>query len=345
MLDAFTPVMPDVTMVGRARRGSCTLHELTDRAAMDAMSALSPGNPFHTEAFLRASDALGAKARVVMFEKGGGGLSCAAPALVRRGRLRTILELPSAPDVDADHPFWAALIELCREERVSVLRVQTFASGAVGVPTLGRERSRRPRREFALSLAQPLPARPASSHHARKVRSAVTQSVRVRVVPDAEREHAIATHVQLGRASMDRRAQRGENVDVSTQERLVRAMLAHGAGQLHQAERDGVILSSMLVLRSARGGYYHSAGTSPDGMTCGASHLLVWETARLLRENGATVFHLGGADAGEAAAGLRRFKAGFGASERELVATEHVVGKFWVAGALELARRTGLTRA
>ena len=337
--------MFDFAATGAPHAAGCTLHDLRDRAAVGTMSALSPENPFHTEAFLRASEALGAEARVVVFAEGAGAVHLCAPALLRRGRLRATLELPSAPDADAGHPFWPALVELCRRERISILRVQTFASGAVGIPLLGRERSRRPRLEFALSLASALPARPVSSHHARKVRSAVAHGVSVRIVPDAERERSVASHVQLGRASMDRRAQRGEDVATSAQERLVRALLKHGAGRLHQAERDGEILSSMLVLRSPRGAYYHSAGTSPEGMACGASHLLIWETARLLRDDGVTLFHLGGADTDDAAAGLRRFKAGFGAVERALESAEHAVGGEWWIGAIDLVQRARRARS
>jgi len=68
------------------------------------------------------------------------------------------------------------------------------------------------------------------------------------------------------------------------------------------------VFLSLLVLTAEKGGYYQSAGTTPEGMQRGASHLLLYETAMLLQQETCTLFNLGGAGAEDS--GLRRFKAG-----------------------------------
>jgi hypothetical protein len=85
--------------------------------------------------------------------------------------------------------------------------------------------------------------------------------------------------------SMTRRRVRGEQVSdhMTNQLAEVTALAQGGAGEVFQAVADGQVLSSILVLQSVRGGYYHSAGTSPEGMACGASHLLVHDIAVTLQ--------------------------------------------------------------
>lgn len=97
-----------------------------------------------------------------------------------------------------------------------------------------------------------------------------------------------------------------------------------GAGCIYQARLAGEVVSSILVLRSAAGAYYHSAGTSPDGMRLGASVFLISELADALRADGCTVFNLGGTDPDQE--GLRRFKAGFGAITVPLESSQSFFG-------------------
>jgi lipid II:glycine glycyltransferase (peptidoglycan interpeptide bridge formation enzyme) len=87
---------------------------------------------------------------------------------------------------------------------------------------------------------------------------------------------------------------------------------------LFQALVGDRLLSSILVLRAAKGGYYHSAGTTAEGMACGASHWLVQHIAQALQSEGLQQFNLGGADED----GLVRFKVGFGSARVELEAAD-----------------------
>jgi hypothetical protein len=141
---------------------------------------------------------------------------------------------------------------------------------------------------------------------------------------------------------MTRRSARGEAVPSVQRDALAEAFLATGVGELFQAVADGASpLSSILVLRSPVGAYYHSAGTSPEGMDRGASQFLIASTAEQLRSEGVLRFNLGGA--GPESEGLQRFKAGFGARVVPLEAATCVFGttlergaRRIIAGALRL---------
>ena len=65
----------------------------------------------------------------------------------------------------------------------------------------------------------------------------------------------------------------------------------------------------MLLLFSPRVAYYHSAGTTSEGMHLGASPYLITEVAARLRVRGLE-FNLGGAEPENA--GLYRFKSELG---------------------------------
>jgi len=112
---------------------------------------------------------------------------------------------------------------------------------------------------------------------------------------------------------MNRRTERGEHLNVELDPALPEVLLANGAGELFQAVRGGEVLASLLVLRSKTGGYYHSAGNSPQGMKWGASPFLLASVADILKNEGAEFVNIGGT--GPENAGLMRFKSGFGARE------------------------------
>jgi hypothetical protein len=88
-------------------------------------------------------------------------------------------------------------------------------------------------------------------------------------------------------------------------------MIEKGAGELYQAIAGGEALASAMVLRAAEAAYYDSAGTSPEGMKCGAAHFLIYSIARVLREESNLTFNLGTA---EPETGLSLFKIRFGAT-------------------------------
>jgi lipid II:glycine glycyltransferase (peptidoglycan interpeptide bridge formation enzyme) len=119
-------------------------------------------------------------------------------------------------------------------------------------------------------------------------------------------------------SSVTRRGDRGESVILPKANDFDFMLLNSGAAELFQARSDEEVLASILILISKTSGYYHSAGTSPEGMKSGASPFLISEVASALASSGRDWLNLGGADPD--AEGLRRFKKGFGARENALPA-------------------------
>lgn len=272
----------------------------------------APENPFYTPAFARARTRRGE--RPVAFLASADLITHGCTAFMIQGRIHRHLEIVSAPAVDTTHPLWDVIYAFCAREGITRLRVQSFGSAFKNIPDLGRETFRQQRREYVLDLGSECPPLTLSSNHRRNLRRAERAGIEVTETTEPK---ACEIHAALIDRSMSRRQERGERVSADTPSAMFRHFLETGAGVLFQAALpDGAVLSSVLVLLSARGAYYHSAGTSPDGMTQGASQLLIATVAERLRDRGIILFNLGGA--AEDQTGLTRFKCGFGPRTVEL---------------------------
>jgi hypothetical protein len=292
-----------------------------DDELLQAVADAEPENPFRTPAFARAQ-MLGGE-RTVLFLATSTGSTHGCTGFVVQGRIHRDLTIVSAPAIDANHPLWRTIHDLCRREGITRLGVHTFGSTARGIPSLAHELSRVARREFVLILEPNCSPLMLSSNHRRNVRRAERAGIEVLESTDPQ---AGDTHAVLIDASMLRRVERGESVSCDTVPDPFRHFIATGAATVFQArDAEGTVLSSILVLQSARGAYYHSAGTSPEGMRNGASQLLVATVAERLRDRGITRFNLGGA--GEDEVGLARFKAGFRPETVELEAATFDVAR------------------
>jgi len=137
---------------------------------------------------------------------------------------------------------------------------------------------------------------------------------------------AVCAHQAMIGRSLDRRRARGEEVPVVDSSVEPVALLQTGAAEIYQAIAGEVVLSSALVLRSPKGAYGHSTGTSPDGMNIGASHYLINTIAERLRAEGVPALDFGAAEEGS---GLARFKRGFGTSPVHLPSAVCYVGPRW----------------
>jgi Acetyltransferase (GNAT) domain len=205
------------------------------------------------------------------------------------------------------------------------------------IPWSGRWCRIRTRCEFVLHLQYDrqieLP-----KHHRRLYKKALHSGLRLRRTrtPDGLRSHGV-----LMTQSMDRRRRRGEVIAGQAAVAEGRNLLECGAAELFQAYLGDVPVSSALILTSTRGGYYHTSGTSPEGMKVGASHFLIASVAEALRSQGATAFNLGGAEEGSS---LAEFKERFGAAPVHLTAAACTLGGSWrrwlrhAAGAIRSAR-------
>jgi Acetyltransferase (GNAT) domain len=284
----------------------------------ERMAVLSPANPFMTASYLEARAALGGEPLILALADGERMLT-ACSALLRSGYLTRSLEVVSLPLLPKPDVFWRDLQAWCRRERVSHLEVNTFGSEQASIPDLAGETSRRPRCEYVLDLREQTWEKAMSSNHLRNVKRARKGHVSIHRSRDPAACHL---HVSLMASSMMRRRERGEHVPDDTVIQLaeVTALAQRGAGELFQAVVDERVVSSILVLQSARGGYYHSAGTSSEGMSCGVSHLLVHDIAATLQAETKWQFNLGGVS--EPGSGLEQFKRGFGARGIGLQAVE-----------------------
>lgn len=280
------------------------------------VAALDPRNPFYTVEYMEAMRSLATQPWLVCLRENGRILT-GCPAFLRKGRLSRSLEIPSVPCLPPGDQFWTGLVNFCRQSHISVLSVGSFASAGAVIPALPGEMSRRARVEYSLALGDRALWSGMSSNHRRNIQKAQKANV---LIERTSKLDACQVHARLQDASMERRMNRGEQVLADAQVRTFSALVEHQAGELFRATRNGEVLSSILILRAPRGAYYHSAGTSREGMAVGASHFLIQQVAELLRAEGVEQFNLGGADTSNP--GLERFKRGFGAQEIHLESAE-----------------------
>lgn len=305
-------------------------------AIIDSVSALAPCNPFNSRAYAAAQQQVG-QVPVALVLAAGSSLVAACIGYMGGRPVARTLEIPSAPDLPSDSPaaaqsYWHDLMNFCRSHDVVQLELGSFSTQRLELPQLREQISRRTRREYVLDLQGPLPK--PSSNHRRNISRAQKLGIDVRRTRDSD---ALGDHTALMSSSMERREQRGETVPTVHADPFDSALLACDAAELFQAHDGRSVLSSILILRAPSGAYYHSAGTSPDGMQLGASQFLISSIASILQKEGLHLFNLGGA--GDEAPGLQRFKSGFGAREIPLEAASFVFGSRGERVARSLASR------
>jgi hypothetical protein len=289
-------------------------------ALSQEITALDPCNPFCTPAYAQAMQA-GGMQPWLLYTTEQGRITSACLALLKSGRLNCLLEIPSVPSLLSPDAFWTPLLAFCRQKGVTQLNVDSFGSSTAVIPSLQGEINRRERIEYVLDLAAPELWSAVATNHRRNSQKAQRAGVLVERTSSPE---SCQDHARLQGISMERRANRGEDVGIDAQTRTSAALLQHHAAEMFRATLDGQVLSSILILRSSGGTYYHSAGTSREGMAIGASHLLIKSVIEIVHGEGCRLFNLGGADPGNP--GLERFKKGFGAQPVHLSAAQFYLG-------------------
>jgi hypothetical protein len=294
------------------------------------LTALQPANPFVTPQYFEARRQMGYKPWVLDCTRGDANFELGCGAFLRAGRIRRILEIASLPPLDAKNRFWQSLLSFCRAHRVTDLYLDSYgAPSSATIPDLCAHWIRRSRCEFVLALEGELRSR-LSSNHRRNLKKAEKAHLQLTCAKGTD---ALAIHRGLQGQSLSRRRTRGEDTGVTSHASDDSAFLLSGAGDIFQATCHGIVLSSVLVLRTRNSGYYHSAGTSPEGMAHGASHFLISRVAHHLGNDGASTFNLGGADPNST---LARFKEGFGTRKVPLESAQGFVGPQWLRLALRL---------
>lgn len=291
--------------------------------ACRCLEETAPTNPFQTGPYLDAMRRQGYQCWILSVRQEDR-LIGGCYASMKSGWVNRQLQIDSIPSFDhtEEHDaFWSGLAVFCAEHQVSFLRINSFGSSSALIPPFEHEVQRTGRYEFVLVLENSDLWSLLSSNHKRNIRRALKSGVAVR---KASTEGACRQHADLMNQSMERRSNRGEAVaaeeDIGPCVALVQGMV----GEIYQAIHADTVISSILVLKSGQGAYYHSAGTSPEGMSLGASHLLIHECCKYLQEQRLEVFNLGGS--AERGSGLARFKSGFGSEAVELESAEVFVG-------------------
>jgi hypothetical protein len=292
----------------------------------------NPGNPFCTPSYFAAMQESGYRTWVVGLHRSNS-LASGCGAFVRSGKLTRTLEIHSAPGIPEAAMFWDGLLEFCAKHRVTRLDVGSFAASSAPLPELPGEQSRVRRWECVLDLSGIDLWECLHTKHKQGINRARKTGVAVRSTLE---ERFCEAHEQLMQASTERRQVRGEDVADPVGAAHRRLLVRHGAAQLFQATLGAKVVSSVLILLAAKAGYCHTAGTSPEGMQCGASHLLNYEVARMLQERAMTAYNLGGVQ--DLDSGLAKFKLRFGARLVELEAADFLVGSRLVEGLSKAAR-------
>lgn len=263
-------------------------------------------------------------------------MQAASLAMIKSGRIRRSLIISSLPDLPADSPLWNGIAAFCADRGITDLELATFASPQSVIPPLRGEIERIQRTEFTLPLTGRDIFAELSKHHRERVKKGRKNGLTIR---QSSSEEALDAHIALRAHSMNRREARGEAVPHDFARGDAATLLSTGAGALYQALLRDEVVSSLLILRSTKGAYFESAGTSSDGMSIGASHFLLVETALALQAEGVETFFLGGARRTEE--GLYTYKAGFGSVATETESVIAYVGAGWrrgVSAAMESAR-------
>ena len=276
------------------------------RELVERIASVSPENPFYTANYTHVRELLGELPCIFMLEKAGT-VVCGCTGFLRGRYFNRTLEVASTPSLTDPEIFWDGLKQFCSDHGVWDLHVESFASRTVSVPNFKNSLARRQRYEFLLDLRADNPLDGMSTNHRRNINRARKAGVFIRRTNDPL---ACVTHMELLKASVQRRLGQMEKLSLLPEKTFASAVLKSNVGELFQVVRGETVLSSVLLLKAASGAYYQSAGTSLEGTTVGASTFLVTEMIKILKRDGFHVLNLGGASPGSA--GLVRFKEGFG---------------------------------
>ena len=290
------------------------------RDLLERVSASAPENPFYTSEYVRARQNTGSNAHALYLEAEGR-LFSACTAFSRRGRLNHRLEIISLPSISDPAAFWRGLRQFCRESGISILNIHTFASGETEIPKLDGEVSRKSRYEYQLDLRKTDLWSGLHRRHRRHINKARSAGLTLRRSTDP---HDCTVHTRLANIALTMRRDHGHVIASEVQDHDSLAYLKNGAGEIFQTILDGEVYSSLLVIKSGKGVYSQTSGTTVAGRDLGASQLLFYETACIFQKESFDVLNLGGTDL--ESHGLQEFKASFGSKRLELEAAEFHFG-------------------
>ncbi len=233
-----------------------------------------------------------------------------AVAVVERGRVNAGLTVTMVNDLPGGEFFIAAVERFAAKLAVTSISFELISSTEhpAVIPPLARETVRYcGERLYVVDTTNADPTKAFSTNTRRNINKAKKGLIQATVTADAS---ALKHHAHMSDDSMSRREKRGESVAMRGSQDRVKRLLASGDGRLFQAVQDEQVLSSKLVFVLGRHGYYYDGGTSPEGMTLGASHFLMAHIIETLHAENRVSLNLEIASAGNL--GLMRYKEGFG---------------------------------
>ncbi len=284
-----------------------------------AIAAMEPTNTGYTWGYVSAVAKTGAKP-IVIGTNEAGNLICGCPAFIRTGKLHRSLQIQSLPRVPAGSEFWDGLLAFCREGRFHRVSIESYGSASAEIPALIGQTRRDKRWEFVLDLNQADLMAGMGADYRRLIRRAPGHGIEFQRTKESD---SLREHQRVCSASADRRRKRGEGVQEAGTD-LPRALLNAGVAEVFQAVLKGRVVSSMVVVKAAKGAYQYSAGTDPEGMRLGASHFLVFQATQAVRAEGIEQYNLGGTR--DLESGLAFYKARFGARVVPLESAELYLG-------------------
>lgn len=225
-----------------------TAHANPQETACRALADLAPENPFATHAYVLSRQADHTEPWILGCKEGAD-LSTGCIAFLKRGRISRTLEIPSVPA--AGPIFWEGLRDFVRQQKVTSLQLDTFASPSLTLPVIGTEESRVERHEFIIPLVNRTTGllEGMNATHRQRVHQGIKAGLQLRTSADPSH---LDEHVGLMGSSMQRREARGEIVPDGFTAEAFRANLLSAFAGLYQALLENQVVSSMMGESTSR---------------------------------------------------------------------------------------------
>jgi hypothetical protein len=284
--------------------------------SMDEISELesiTPYSLFNSRIYADACAKIGEIPCILALKNDSGIIEGCLGFFSKAGLLWRKLMIYSAPNVSDPQLFWTGVKEFCRKQGVWDLEIENLFTDINNIPNFKNVVKRNSGFQYILDLDSNDLKCKDSRNHRRNINHAREAGFILHRKNDYE---SCLIHLKLRQDTMERRKNRGEDVNIPTNMEYYNALLESKAGELFQVTDGKNILSSGLVGKFRNCAYWHATGTSPEGMNMGAAHFLFNEVSKILKEEGISTFNWGATYPDNP--GLMRFKAGFGARKEPL---------------------------
>jgi CelD/BcsL family acetyltransferase involved in cellulose biosynthesis len=313
---------------------SLDVHAGTAPADWDARLLAAGGTVFHSRAWADYTQAeqRGTTALYITLRGADGGAAAMALAFLDRSRHRLVARITGSMWLDSYPVVTAAgerdsvrlllqdLVRWAKHHGVLELSIGSFASpqGDVSLADLGFSETHR--LEFELAVQQTDDALSSGLEYKRRKNLNKARRLGVQIV-ELDADAGVAALRRMQAASSERIERRGgPRIGRASDPRRdpVRDLLRHGVGRLIGAVVDGEVVSASLFTRFGSLVYHTLSGHGPKALETQAPTLLIWETIRRYRDEGAERFNFGGCSADAAREdspehGVYVYKRAFGA--------------------------------